>query len=157
MWKVLVVGFWCVKLFFEFLHPSTLRLKIAFKPKFDRHLAWPSACNMFKADSSKSSYPYESKFNLWPLTLKKSTTRWGVICSSPQRGSANWMQEILDAHCKLQNHLTACEVSLSTTFQHDSFYSYGVMLPNVIFDLFALSDPKIQDGHFNMNRHLDWP
>ena len=49
--------------------------------------------------------------------------------------------------------LVVPEVSLCTKFQPDSSYSYEVMVPNVIFDIFALSDPNIQDVCPHMNRH----
>ena len=63
-------------------------------------------------------------------------------------------EKIPDVHCKFQNDLAGLEVSLCTKFQLDSSYSYGVMSPKVILDLFALSDTKIQDDHPKMNSHL---
>ena len=63
------------------------------------------------------------------------------------------MWQIPDTHSKFLNHLAGLVASPSTKFKLDSYYR--VMVPNVIFlKLFALSDPKIQDAHPKINRHL---
>ena len=49
-----------------------------------------------------------------------------------------------NAHCKFQVHLAGLEVCVTvcTNFQAYSSYSLAVMVPKVIFDVLAPSDPK---------------
>ncbi len=52
---------------------------------------------------------------------------------------------------RFQNLVTGLEVHLCIRFQLESSYNYEVKVPSVVFDLFALIDPTIQDSHPKMN------
>ncbi len=64
------------------------------------------------------------------------------------------MPKIQDTYCRFQDLVAGLEVTYCTRIQVDSSYTYGVMVPEVIFDLSAPSDPIICDDHPEMNRHL---
>ena len=81
----------------------------------------------------------------------------GHICPLPQRRTAKSLQGIPYALWIFQNHLAGLQVSVCTMFQVSNSYGSGVMVPKVIFDFFSLSDPRMQDGHPKINRHLAWP
>ncbi len=67
------------------------------------------------------------------------------------------MRKIPGAYCRFQNLIVGLEVGLCTKFSLDSSHSYGVIVPNVVLDLFALSDPKGHDGCPKMDRLLARP
>ncbi len=86
----------------------------------------------------------------------KSTARCRINTTSPQKGSAKWMQKIWDAHRKFQNHHAGLEVSLCTKFQVDSSCKLWNCGAESDFWLFG-SDPRILDGCPKMNSHLALP
>ena len=57
-----------------------------------------------------------------------------------------------NSRCPLQIPILFCWAGGESVPSFSSI-ALTVMAPNVIFELFALSDPKIQDGHPKM---IDW-